>query len=163
MKKRTKKVLIVLAFLVTALVIVLVLQPSLVTFAILQTEGKRQAGTWEDDPKNWYRAFKTEQPPEVTVIHSKYWRSDHFTDEHMYFFEVRSTPEWKDSFLRSRKVEPVPPSKARSFRDNNGSDVPIWFASDSTESFEVWDQPGYYGSIWINKTNGHIFFFDIQL
>ena len=118
------------------------------------------AGTWEDDAHNWYRAFQQEPPADIVVVHSKYWRSDHWTDEYSYFFEVDASPKWRDDFLKNRNAQPVPSDKARSFRDQVHSDfTPDWFAPGPVSDYEVWDdRPGYYGTIWISKTNGHIFF-----
>ena len=120
------------------------------------------SGTWEDDAHNWYRAFQREPPADITVVHSKYWRSDHWTDEYVYYFVVQATPEWRDKFLNSRKAQPVPADKARSFRDQEQIDLtPVWFAPDPVSDYEVWDErPGYFGTIWINKSNGHIHFWD---
>ncbi len=121
------------------------------------------SGTWEDDPKNWYRAFREEPPAEVTVIHSKYWNSAHFTEEYIYFFEVRATPEWRDAFLRRREVEPVPPSEVWSFHPPPTELTPDWFAPDPVTDYDVWDHAGYHGSVFINKTNGHIHFYGVKL
>ena len=118
------------------------------------------AGTWEDDAHNWYRAFQRKPPSDIVVVHSKYWRSDHWTDEYSYFFEVDASPEWRVDFLKYRNAQPVPSDKARSFRDQVHSDLtPDWFAPGPASDYEVWDErPGYYGTIWIRKSNGHIFF-----
>lgn len=124
----------------------------------------QNAGTWEDDPQNWNRAFNQPQPADIRVVHSKYWKSDHFTDEFAYYFELHASPEWKDAFLKKRSVQLVPPAEARSYRQNMHDDLtPAWFAPDPVENYEVWDQPGRFGSVWINKTNGNIFFYAIQL
>ena len=126
--------------------------------------GNPNAGTWEDDPQNWNRAFGQDPPVGVSVVHSYYWESDHFTHEYIYFFEVKASQEWKEAFLKERKVEPVAPSKAWSFRySHNYDDTPEWFAPDSVENYNVWDRPKYHGSIWINKTSGHIHFYGVQL
>ena len=120
------------------------------------------AGTWEDDAHNWYRAFQKEQPTEITVIHSKYWQSNHWTDEYVYYFEIKATPEWRDEFLKERNAHPVDAEKARSYRDQNRIKLtPDWFAPDPVSDYEVWDErPGYFGTIWINKSNGNIHFWD---
>jgi len=84
--------------------------------------------------------------------------------EFIYCFEVEATPEWKDAFLKKRGFTQVSPSVARSFRTNIGSDdTPDWFAPDPVELYDVWDKNGYFGSVWTNKTNGHVFFYDMQL
>jgi hypothetical protein len=163
MNKTIKKILIVLVCLGALLLVGFILVGSVGIFMIL-SPNPAHAGTWEDDPKNWYRAFNKEQPSEVKVIHSKYWRSAHFTLEFIYYFEVETTPEWRDAFLKKRSLGLVSPSTARSFRTNNDSDTtPNWFASDTLDHYDVWDKAGYFGSVWINKTNGHIYFYDEQL
>ena len=164
MRKRIKQVLLVGLCFATLLVVVVLLQPDTRAFFAMQADSIRRAGTWEDDPKNWYRAFKEEQPTQVKVIHSKYWRSNHFTEEFIYYFDVEATPEWRDAFLKKRGLTQVSPSAARSFRTNTHSDdTPGWFAPDPVELYDVWDKNGYFGSVWINKTNGHIYFYDAQL
>ena len=129
----------------------------------MQADSIKHAGTWEDDPKNWYRAFNEEQPAQVKVFHSKYWRSNHFTYEFIYYFEVAATPEWKAKFVAEHSLKQVSPETARSFRTNNSADdTPNWFAPEPVDRYDVWDKAGY-GSVWIDKTNGHIFFYDAQL
>lgn len=164
MSKRINKVFIMLVFLVALLAMAFILRPGVLPFMAMQADGIQHAGNWEDDPKNWYRAFNEEQPAQVKVIHSKYWRSNHFTYEFIYYFEVEATPEWKDKFLANHNLKQVPPTTARSFRTNNGgNDTPNWFAPDPVNRYDVWDKPDYFGSVWIGKTNGHIFFYDEQL
>jgi hypothetical protein len=117
MSKRSKKVFIILFSVVALLLIVLLLQPGVLSFK-MQADSIRSAGTWEDDPKNWYRAFHEEQPSEVKVVHSKYWRSDHFTVEFIYYFEVEATPKWRDNFLAKHNLQQVSPETAREFSHN---------------------------------------------
>jgi len=86
------------------------------------------------------------------------------TDEHIYYFEVEATPEWRDTFLKKLGLTKVSPAIARSFRTNIHSDeTPVWFAPDPVEIYEIWDKPGYFGSVWMNKTNRHFFFYEMQL
>jgi hypothetical protein len=47
--------------------------------------GYFQAGSWEDDPENWYRAFGVAKPDEVDLIHSLYTRYPHWTHEHSFY------------------------------------------------------------------------------
>ena len=123
------------------------------------------AGTWEDDPRNWYRAFQCDQPADIAVVHSRYWRSDHWTYEYSYYFEVQATPEWREEFLKSRNAHFVPADIARGYRDQAQPDLtPTWFVPGPVNDYEVWDdRPGYFGSIWINKITGHIFFWERQV
>jgi hypothetical protein len=162
MKKRVKLLLVIGASLIALLLVMAALRSD--PFFAMQANSIRLAGTWEDDPQNWYRAFKERAPAQVKVVHSKYWRSSHFTYEFIYYFEVEATPEWRNEFLKKRGLTQVSSSIARSFRTNTRSDMtPNWFAPDPVELYDVWDKPGYFGSVWVNKTNGHIHFYDIQL
>ncbi len=164
MSKNVRKVLIVSVSVVALLAIAIILRPGVIPFIAMQADSILHAGTWEDDPGNWRRAFNEELPAQVKVLHSKYWRSNHFTYEFMYYFEVQATPEWRDAFLRKKNLALVPRSSARSFRTNNHDDgCPNWFAPDPVDIYDVWDQPGYYGSVWIDRTNGNIFFYDWHL
>jgi len=163
-RRRIKNALLICFYLVALLVMAVMLKPDAFTFFMLQADGILHAGTWNDDPKNWRRAFGEATPATVKVIHSYYWRSNHFTDEHIFYFEVQAAPEWKEAYLKKLGLVPVAPPVARSYDTNNHYDkTPKWFAPDSVENYEAWDQPGGYGSVWINKTNGHIFFYDWQL
>lgn len=162
--KRFKISLIVAICLGLSLGIYALRQSDVGTFFRMQADSIQHAGTWEDDPKNWSRAFGEDPPKEIKVIHSKYWRSDHFTVEFTYYFEVETTSEWKDSFLSKHNLHPVAPSDARGFRQTiYSADIPAWFAPDSIDHYDTWDIPKYFGSVWINKTNNHIFFFETQI
>jgi len=163
MNKRANTLLAIGIFLVALLFAMVLLRPHLAFFA-MRGDSSQHAGTWEDDTQNWYRAFKEQQPAQVKVIHSKYWRSNHFTEEYIYFFEVEATPDWRDAFLKNRGLTQVPSTTARSFRESehlNGT--PDWFAPEPVSLYDVWDRAGYFGSVWINKSNGHIFLYDMRL
>ena len=164
MRKRIKQALAVGVLLVLILVAIVALQPDTRAFFAMQADSIRHAGTWEDDSQNWYRAFHEQVPAKLKVVHSKYWRSNHFTYEFMYWFEIEATPEWKDEFLKKHDLKQVSPSLARSFRTNTHSDdTPTWFAPDPVELYDVWDKAGYFGSVWVNRSNGHIHFYEVQL
>lgn len=137
------------------------------SFVVMQVDSMLHAVTWEDDPKNWYRAFHENPPPGVKVVHSKYWRSNHFTYEYAYHFEVQATPEWKDTFLKSRGVERVASSRIPIVPATTRTNAIPWFRPGPIENYEIWDIPGHPGlthySIWIDKATGHIFFCDISV
>lgn len=164
MNKRTKQILIIGVFVAALWIVIVAVSPATRGFLAAQAVGIREAGTWEDDVLNWNRAFGEQPPADIKVIHSKYWRSDHFTVEFTYYFEVEPTPEWKDSFLKKHGLDYVSPAVARSFRaDTHIDDTPDWFAPEPVDLYDVWDRPGCFGSVWINKTNGHLFFYNFQL
>ncbi len=123
-----------------------------------------EAGKWEDDAGNWYRMFQEEKPSDVEIIHSLYWRSDHFTDEFMFFAEVKASAGWRSGYFKKYKLEPVHPAKARSFRtDTSCSLTPGWFVPGPIGDYDVWDVPGRFGSVWIDRKNGHMHFFRMRL
>ena len=39
----------------------------------------------------------------------------------------------------------------------------ISFSYPTRLEFLVWDKPGYHGSVWVDKDNGHMHFYGIQL
>lgn len=96
------------------------------------------------------------------MIHSYYWESDHFTHEYIYFFEVKASAEWLEAFIKSRNAEPVAVSNARCFEVHYDG-TPEWFVPESVEKYKVWDRPGRRGSLWMNKTNEHFYFYGVQL
>jgi hypothetical protein len=53
--------------------------------------GYFSSGIWEDDPKNWKRAWGYSKPEEVVMPHSWYWRSPHWTREEPISFRSDGT------------------------------------------------------------------------
>lgn len=121
-------------------------------------EPNPNAGLWEDDPRNWNRAFHSDAPSDLEIVHSYYWMSDHFTTEYIYYFEVKPTEQWKEKFLKEHNLLRIDPKFARLSNFNEGR-RPIWFLPGTVDNYEVWDTKGYFGSVFINKANGHMFFF----
>jgi hypothetical protein len=122
--------------------------------------------TWEDDPKNWSRAFHSVKPPEVTVVHSKYWRSRHWSYEFQYFFEIAPNAELKDQLFTANKLREVTGNEAVEARARVFGDAPSWFAPGSVADYEVWvfaDEPGRNFKVLIDKVSGHIFMNDYQV
>lgn len=76
------------------------------------------AGTWEDDPGNWSRAFQSTKPPEVAVVHSKYWRSAHWTSEFEYFFEIAPNPQLKAQLFGENNVRQATGDEASQIKKN---------------------------------------------
>jgi hypothetical protein len=124
--------------------------------------GNPNAGTWYDDPKNWNRAFGEDLPKDLSMVHSYYWASDHFTHEYIYFFEVKASNQWLEAFLKESEVVQVSSEKARRFEVHYDG-TPDWFVPEPVGNYDVWDKIGYYGSIWVKKSNGHIYFYGVQL
>ena len=80
----------------------------------------------------------------------------------MFFFEVQASPQWREALLKERNAEPVAVSNARCF-EVHYDETPAWFVPTPVENYDVWDRPGYHGSIWLNRTNEHLYFYGVQL
>jgi hypothetical protein len=135
--------------------------------ALLSTGcGYFMSGTWDDDPKNWGRAFHSTKPPEVTVVHSRYWRSPHWSYEFQYFFEIAPNAELKHKLFTSNKLREVTGNEAVEARARVFGDAPSWFAPKRPAHYEVWvfaDEPGRNFKVLIDKVSGHIFMNDYQV
>ena len=71
----------------------------LLSFLLLTAAcGYFSSGTWEDDPKNWKRAWGSSKPDEVVMPHSWYWRSPHWSREEAYGFQFR----WHNELFERR-------------------------------------------------------------
>jgi len=128
--------------------------------------GYFMSGTWDDDPKNWGRAFDSTKPPEVIVVHSRYWRSPHWSYEFQYFFEIAPNTELKRQLFIANKLREVTGNEAVEARAKVFGDAPAWFAPKSLAAYEVWvfaDEPGRNFKVLIDKVSGHIFMNDYQV
>jgi len=95
MKRRTKVLL--LAIILTGVMVGTVGYLAFIHSPLgIIARGNPNAGTWEDDPQNWNRAFGQDPPDDVSVVRSYYWESDHFTHEYIYFFEVKASSQWQE-------------------------------------------------------------------
>lgn len=123
--------------------------------------GYLRAGKWEDDPKNWKRAFGSIKPPDVVVVHSLYWRAPHFTFEAGYLFEIEPNETLKRQLFTKNRLEPLAADQMRSF-----GEPPDWFAPRPIEAYEVWgyaDEPRGNFRVLIDKDTGTMFLSDFQI
>jgi hypothetical protein len=128
--------------------------------------GYLQSGTWEDDPGNWRRAFRADKPPQVVVVHSKYWRSPHFTYEFQYFFEIQGDPEFKRELFRRNKLEQVPADKVAEVKRDSFGHLPAWFCPKAPDAYEAWlyeEPPRGNFRVLIDRATGTIYITDYQV
>ena len=123
------------------------------------------SGTWEDSPKNWGRAFQSKKPPEVEVVHSKYWRSAHFTCEFEYFFHIRSNDALKEKFFAQnelvKRTDNLEVIKSSFF-----GGAPIWFIPKPIDKYDVWiykNEPRGNFHLFVDKETGDLFLTDNQV
>lgn len=128
--------------------------------------GYVMSGTWDDNPKNWGRAFHSTKPPEVVVVHSRYWRSPHWSYEFQYFFEIAPNADLKKQLFTANRLRQLTGKDAAEARARVFGDAPAWFAPKSLASYEVWvfaDDPGRNFKLLIDKESGYIFMNDYQV
>jgi hypothetical protein len=112
------------------------------------------AGKWDDSPKNWKRAFNQKAPKEVAILHSRFWRSPHFTYEAEFFFEFRAPDELIKSWIKQGRLAPRTPT-----RETVPSyfDKPPWFTPGRLTEYEIWapsDDPRSKFRLFKHRTNG---------
>jgi hypothetical protein len=138
----------------------------LILAAILTACGYLQSGRWEDDERNWERAFRTSKPEDVVVVHSQYWRSPHWTYEAGYAFEIRANPEFRERYLMNNRLRRITLHHLPDARTLCFAGCPTWFAPGSLDRYEVWgladDQDSKFRAL-IDKISGTIFLVDYQV
>ena len=141
--------------------LVLILSLGVATIAC----GYFMAGTWEDDPKNWYRAFGEETPPEVTLKHSLYTRYPHFTHEHSFYLEFEAQREFLDKMIAKFSLRRATEPRSRRELLGNLSGIPYWFLPEPTEHVEVWIGTGALegAQMFIDEGRGVAYFTHVQL
>jgi hypothetical protein len=140
----------------------------MVAFAVLGAScGYLKSGTWENDPRNWVRAFDSDKPSYVEVVHSKYWRSPHFTYEFQYFFEVSDgSGQFKEELFSRNSLIKLSPSEAAEARDRCFGEPPAWFVPRQADEYDVWVYrvvPRGNFRVFVEKNTGSVFLTDHQV
>lgn len=118
-------------------------------------------GTWVDDPANFKRVFGFNKPDDVTVLHSYYWKSRHWSTEYRYFIAVQPSPKFVSGLTSGELMIPTKPEP--SLLESCGS-RPLWFLPKPPESYDAWlpkRQMGYRA--FRDRTDGTLFVCDQQL
>jgi len=116
-------------------------------------------GTYVDDKHNFERALKFQRPKDVQVVHSIYWQSPHFTDEHCYFLELR--PAEGSTILKTlttaQDVVPVT-DEAREMPPSLAVERPKWFAPSPRSAYELWASTNQFSTFGVlrDKKDGRI-------
>ena len=123
-------------------------------------------GTWDDDPKNWKRAFESAKPQDVVVVHSKYWRSPHWSLEFEYFFEIAPSSALKSQLFTANKLRQTSGAEAERVRASIFGVRPAWFAPMASSAYEIWvlaDRPDGHFKVLIDKGSGEMFINDYHV
>jgi hypothetical protein len=116
------------------------------------------SGTWDDDRKNWARAFESEKPPDVIVVRSRYSRFPHWTYECEYYFHLTASAALsRQLFGENRLVRSVWTRRQQ---------APAWFAPKSVEHYDTWafaGEPQREFRVLVDRSTGDLFITDQQL
>lgn len=98
------------------------------------------SGSWEDDPKNWNRAFGEKAPDTIVVCRSHYERSPHpFFKEFAYFFEIEESKAARDYFGFGHALKRTPLKVADVDFIRLKDDRADWFPNAETSGdLEIW-------------------------
>lgn len=122
------------------------------------------AGTWEDDPKNWQRAFGEQRPADgISIVRSWYMRTPHFTEEYAWFFELRLTEKAKRDLLGSSDIRSVPNLSPDVLAMRLYNPRPAWFFPEPLTAYEAYESkssPDFI--ILVQKEGNHSFWSRVQ-
>lgn len=131
-----------------------------VLLAALFLAGCHESGKWQDDSKNYQRIFGEPKPKDLTVVHSQFWRSPHWSYEFEYFVQVKRNDDFRRRLFEHNKLQ----------RPNDGNrltdffqEKPAWFIPKPLEQYEIWiysDETGSNFRIFIDRDTGDIFLSD---
>jgi hypothetical protein len=98
------------------------------------------AGTWRDDPKNWKRAFGESRPAEgISIVHSWYMRTPHFTAEFAWFFELELSEAAKKELVSSPELTKLTGASTEGISLQIYPERPTWFSPEPPSAFDVYE------------------------
>lgn len=127
--------------------------------------GCGSSGEWSDDPENVERAWGLTLPSGVTLEHSLYCRSPHFTLEESYHFQFSPSPELRQAFIDAN----VFVLQDASLFDRTGTcrETPAWFLPKPLLSYEAWSKPDDFTNpeawVFVDRETGTWFVYSCQL
>ncbi len=124
--------------------------------------GYAASGTWDDDPDNWSRAYGSETPEGVEVVHSRYVRMPHFTYECAFHFEIAPNADFEREIFAASELTEL---DERASMYTLG-DEPSWFTPGKRSDYEIWtfaDDPHGDFRLFIDRESRTLFVADGQL
>jgi hypothetical protein len=119
------------------------------------------SGTWEDDPKNWKRAWGYSKPDEVVMPHSWYWRSAHWSREEAYFFEFRWHEELFDQFVTANDIRRL--ESTREASPGYCFEKPSWFVPKDISAYEIWRSSSANAWLFRDANTKEVFIYACQI
>lgn len=105
-------------------------------------------------------------PLPFNVVHSKYWRSAHWSYECQYFFQIRGDPEFRREFFVRNTLEQLSASSAAEAMRDPFQHQPAWFCPKHPQHCDVWvyrDPPAGNFKVIIDRETGDLFLTDYQV
>lgn len=128
--------------------------------------GCHESGTWKDDKRNWQRIFRVAKPDDITVVHSWFWRSPHFTYEYEYYLQVKQHADFQKRLLAMNPMTETVDEKALGKASAWSQRRPDWFAPKPISQYQVWvysNAPNSNFRVLIDRATGDLFISDHQL
>jgi len=127
--------------------------------------GPLVSGTWSDDPKNWKRAFGESRPNDgISIVHSWYMRTPHFTAEFAWFFELELSEEAKKELITNSELTKLTNTAPEGLRSRMYQNRPSWFLPEPLAAFDVFESKIHRDFlIFVAKVGGRSFWTSYQL
>lgn len=128
--------------------------------------GCHESGTWVDDPRNWKRIFRAPKPDDVTVVHSWFWRSPHFTYEYEYYLHVRANADLQKRLLTLNPMQELQGEAAVREATRWSPNKPAWFPPKPVGGYRVLiysNAPHSEFRLLIDRETGDLLLSDSQL
>lgn len=136
---------------------------SSILLLLILLAGCHRSGTWQDDSKNFQRIFRVPQPKDVAVVHSRFWRSPHWTYEFEYFIQIQHNDDFRKRLFEHNKLKTPDTENERKSITDFFQKKPSWFIPKPLEHYEVWiyaDEPHSNFRIFIDRETNDIFVSD---
>ena len=139
---------------------------SIFVIGLVLLSGCHRSGTWIDSPGNWNRAFNSRKPLDVVVVHSKYWRSPHWTYEFEYFFQIRSNAMLAAQLMTRNNLVQIDGTNAINLMEQYFGEKPDWFIPRGHDAYETWiydSEPRGNFRVFVDKQSHDMFLSDNQI
>ena len=136
-----------------------------VIIAAVLLVGCHESGTWKDDSQNWKRIFRVSKPKDITVVHSWFWRSPHFTYEYEYYIQIQKHADLQKRLLTKNSMKQLT-LETELQQATAWSHKPTWFVPKQIAQYEVWvysNAPNNNFRLLIDRETGDLFLSDTLL
>jgi len=125
-----------------------------------------RSGTWNDSAANWDKAFQSTKPSDVVVVHSRYWRSAHWSYEFEYYFHIVTNGGLYAQLFDQNDLEKLDAAGRKAAFENFFDSKPAWFVPGGQERYDVWvfrEEPGCNFRVFKDRETGDLFLTDYSI